>query len=54
VQSLARVRVLEQYSPDGADEDLRDAAETAWHQVASAMLALLPGRILRFITRLGR
>jgi transglutaminase-like putative cysteine protease len=54
VQSLARARVLEQYSAEGADEDLRDAAETAWHQVASAMLALLPGRILRFITRLGR
>jgi transglutaminase-like putative cysteine protease len=54
VQSLARARVLEQYSAQGADDDLRDAAETAWHQVASAMLALLPGRVLRFITRLGR
>jgi transglutaminase-like putative cysteine protease len=54
VQSLARARVLEQYSAEGADEDLQDAAETAWHQVASAMLALLPGRVLRFITRLGR
>jgi len=54
VQSLARARVLEQYSAGGADEDLRDAAETAWHQVASVMLALLPGRVLRFITSLGR
>ena len=54
VQSLARARVLEQYSAQGADDDLRDAAETAWHQVASAMLALLPGRVLRFITHLGR
>jgi transglutaminase-like putative cysteine protease len=54
VQSLARARVLEQYSASGADEDLRDAAETAWHQLASAMLALLPGRILRFITHLWR
>ena len=54
VQSLARARVLEQYSATGADEDLRDAAETAWHQVASALLALLPGRILRFITHLWR
>jgi transglutaminase-like putative cysteine protease/xanthosine utilization system XapX-like protein len=54
VQSLARARVLEQYSAQGADDELRDAAETAWHQVASAMLALLPGRVLRFITRLGR
>jgi transglutaminase-like putative cysteine protease len=54
VQSLARARVLEQYSATGADEDLRDAAETAWHQVASALLTLLPGRILRFITHLWR
>jgi transglutaminase-like putative cysteine protease len=54
VQSLARARVLEQYSAAGADDDLRDAAETAWHQVASAMLTLLPGRILRFITHLWR
>jgi transglutaminase-like putative cysteine protease len=54
VQSLARARVLEQYSAAGADEDSRDAAETAWHQVASAMLTLLPGRVLRFITHLWR
>jgi transglutaminase-like putative cysteine protease len=54
VQSLARARVLEQYSVEGADDDLRDAAETAWHQVASAMLTLLPGRVLRFITHLWR
>jgi transglutaminase-like putative cysteine protease len=54
VQSLARARVIERYSADGADDDLRDAAETAWHQAASAMLTLLPGRILRFITGLWR
>ena len=54
VQSLAKARVLEQYSAGGADDDLRDAAETAWHQLASSMLALLPGRILRFITHLWR
>jgi transglutaminase-like putative cysteine protease len=54
VQSLARARVIEQYSADGADDDLRDAAETAWHRAASAMLTLLPGRILRFITGFWR
>jgi transglutaminase-like putative cysteine protease len=54
VQTLARARVLEQYSPAGADEDQRDAAETAWHQVASAMLTLLPGRLLHFITHFWR
>ena len=54
VQSLATARVLERYSPQGADDDARDAAVTAWHQAASAMLTLLPGRILRFITHLWR
>jgi transglutaminase-like putative cysteine protease len=54
VQSLAQARVLERYSQQGADDDAQEAAVTAWHQAASAMLTLLPGRILRFITRLGR
>jgi hypothetical protein len=54
VRSLAEARVLERYSPRGADDDAQDAAVTAWHQAASAMLTLLPGRILRFITHLGR
>lgn len=54
VQSLAKARVLERYSPQGADDDAREAAVTAWHQAASAMLTLLPGRVLRFITHLWR
>jgi transglutaminase-like putative cysteine protease len=54
VQSLATARVLERYSPQGADDDAREAAVTAWHQAASAMLTLLPGRVLRFITHLWR
>jgi transglutaminase-like putative cysteine protease len=54
VRSLAQARVLERYSPQGADDDARDAAVTAWHQAASAMLTLMPGRILRFITQLWR
>jgi transglutaminase-like putative cysteine protease/xanthosine utilization system XapX-like protein len=54
VKSLAEARVLERYSPRGADEDAREAAVTAWHQAASAMVALLPGRVLRFITHLWR
>jgi hypothetical protein len=54
VQSLARARVLERYSPKGADDDEQEAAVTAWHQAASAMLTLLPGRVLRFLTHLWR
>jgi len=54
VQSLAQARVVERYSAEGADDDLRDAAETAWHQAASAMVSLLPGRVLRVITHLWR
>src|SRR5436190_6750655 len=52
VQSLAQARVVERYSAQGADDDLRDAAETAWHQAASAMIGLLPGRVLRVVTHL--
>jgi len=54
VRSLAEVRVRERYSPAGADDDAQDEAVIAWHRAASAMLTLLPGRILRFFTRLGR
>lgn len=54
VQSLAKARVLERYSTQGADDDAQEAAVTAWHQAASAILALLPGRVLRFITHLWR
>jgi len=54
VRSLAQARVVERYSAEGADDDLRDAAETAWHQAASAMISLLPGRLLRFITHFWR
>jgi transglutaminase-like putative cysteine protease len=54
VRSLAQARVLERYSPQGADDDAQEAAVTAWHQAASAMLALLPGRVLHFITHLWR
>jgi transglutaminase-like putative cysteine protease len=54
VDVIARARVLDQYSPQGADDDAKDAAETAWHRAATTMVALLPGRLLRFITRLGR
>ena len=54
VQSLAATRVRERYSPDGVDDDAREAAVIAWHRAATTMLALLPGRILRFLVRLGR
>jgi transglutaminase-like putative cysteine protease len=54
VRTLAEARVREHYSPQGADDDAAEAAVTAWHRAATAMLTLLPGRILRFITRLFR
>jgi transglutaminase-like putative cysteine protease len=54
VRTLAEARVREHYSPEGADDDEREAAVTAWHRAATAMLTLLPGRILRFITQLFR
>jgi transglutaminase-like putative cysteine protease len=54
VSSLAESRVRERYSVDGVDDDAREAAVTAWHRAATAMLTLLPGRVLRFFTRLTR
>ncbi len=54
VQALAATRVRERYSPDGVDDDAREAAVTAWHRAATTMLTLLPGRILRFLVHLGR
>jgi transglutaminase-like putative cysteine protease len=54
VRTLANARVLERYSPEGADEDAREEAVTAWHRAATSMLTLLPGRILRFFVRIAR
>ena len=54
VQALAATRVRERYSPDGVDDDAREAAVIAWHRAATTMLTLLPGRILRFLVHLGR
>ena len=54
VRSIAEARVLERYSPSGVDVDTEEAAVTAWHRAATTMLGLLPGRILRFFTRLAR
>ena len=51
VKTLAEVRVLEQYSGTELDVDTEESAVTAWHRAASAMLTLLPGRVLRFFTR---
>ena len=51
VKTLAEVRVLEQYSGTELDVDTEESAVTAWHRAASAMLTLLPGRMLRFFTR---
>jgi len=54
VHTIAEARVRERYSTAGVDVDTEEAAVTAWHRAASSMLTLLPGRILRFFTRLFR
>jgi transglutaminase-like putative cysteine protease len=51
VSTIAASRVREQYSQVTAEVDEEEAAVTAWHRAASAMLTLLPGRVLRFFTR---
>jgi hypothetical protein len=54
VRTIAEARVRERYSTAGVDVDTEEAAVTAWHRAATSMLTLLPGRILRFFTRLAR
>ena len=54
MRTLSEARVLDRYSPTGVDVDTEEAAVTAWHRAATSMVTLLPGRILRFFTRLTR
>jgi transglutaminase-like putative cysteine protease len=54
VKALAEARVREQYSQVKPDVDEEEAAVTAWHRAASAMITLLPSRMLRFVSKLGR
>ena len=54
VKTLAEARVREQYSQTKPDVDEEEAAVTAWHRAASTMITLLPSRLLRFVSKLGR
>jgi transglutaminase-like putative cysteine protease len=54
LETLSQARVRERYSPAGVDVDTEEAAVTAWHRAATSMITLLPGRVLRFFTRLAR
>ena len=54
VTALADARVRQRYSTATLDVDEEEAAITAWHRAATAMLTLLPGRVARFFTSRSR
>jgi transglutaminase-like putative cysteine protease len=49
---IADARVHERYAPTGAPDELREKAEDAWWNVAKELVALIPQRVLTFVTRL--
>lgn len=53
-RTLAHVRVLDTYAPDGATEDQREEAVEAWQRIARVLLGMLPRRIGSAVTRLFR
>jgi transglutaminase-like putative cysteine protease len=54
LQTIARARVQERYSPTGATEAERDAAAAAWRKVARVFVTLLPTRIIRALAKFVR
>ncbi|CAN5184589.1 transglutaminaseTgpA domain-containing protein [soil metagenome] len=53
-RTLAHVRVLERYAPEGPTDDQRDEATTAWRRIARVLVAMLPQRMVGAISRLFR
>ncbi len=51
---IAHARVVDLYSRGGATDTERSAVESAWGRVARALLALVPQRVLRALTRFVR
>jgi transglutaminase-like putative cysteine protease len=54
LQTIARARVQERYSPTGATEAEREAAAAAWRKVARVFVTLLPTRIIRALAKFVR
>jgi len=54
MQTIARARVQDRYSPTGATDAERDAAAAAWRKVARIFVTLLPTRIIRALAKFVR
>jgi transglutaminase-like putative cysteine protease len=54
LQTIARARVQDRYSPTGATDAERDAAAAAWRKVARIFVTLLPTRIIRALAKFVR
>ncbi len=54
LRDIAHARVMDIYSRTGASDAELDAVESAWGRVARALLALIPQRVLRALTRFVR
>ena len=53
-RTLAHVRVLERYAPDGATDEQREDATAAWRRIARVLLGMLPHRLVGALSRLFR
>jgi transglutaminase-like putative cysteine protease len=54
MQTIARARVQDRYSPLGATDAERDAAAAAWRKAARIFVTLLPTRIIRALAKFVR
>ncbi|MDE3103263.1 MAG: DUF4129 domain-containing protein [Chloroflexota bacterium] len=52
IETIANARVRERYAPGGASDEDRAKAEDAWWNVARELLALVPHRVLAFVSGL--
>lgn len=52
IDAIADARVRERYAPGGASDEDREKAEDAWWMLARELLALVPQRVLAFVSGL--
>ena len=53
-RTLAHVRVLDRYAPEGATDDQREEATEAWQRIARVLVGMLPQKLVAVFSRLFR